>query len=274
MVLVLRRFSSVPRFLCLMAVGLALSGCSGFFANKKSLTASGSSSAMIPVAQSLPVHGVDVSRYQGQIDWHEARKAGTRFAYIKATEGGDHADENFSLHWMMAKDAGVPRGAYHFYYWCRPVQDQIKWFFEHVPVERDALPPVLDVEWYGAASEKCPKKVPKEQALKAIQTFLKAAEKHYGKKAMIYTTIDFYRDILVDDLHDYPLWVRTVNAVPQERYGDRRWVLWQYTDQGRVPGIKGFVDRNAFAGNEEAWRRFAGPALGSDPAKPNALALN
>ena len=110
MVLVLRRFSSVPRFLCLMAVGLALSGCSGFFANKKSLTASGSSSAMIPVAQSLPVHGVDVSRYQGQIDWHEARKAGTRFAYIKATEGGDHADENFSLHWMMAKDAGVPRG--------------------------------------------------------------------------------------------------------------------------------------------------------------------
>lgn len=258
----------------LFAVSVSLAGCSGFNFDKKPAALSGSSSAMIPVAQSYPVHGVDVSRYQGQIDWREARKAGTRFAYIKATEGGDHADENFALHWMMAKDAGVPRGAYHFYYWCRPVQDQIRWFFNHVPVERDALPPVLDVEWYGAASEKCPHKVPREKALKAIRTFLTAVEKHYGKKPMIYTTIDFYRDIIDGDLHDYPLWVRTVNAQPHERYGDRRWAMWQYTDQGRIAGIKGNVDRNVFAGDETAWRTFAGPAFVPHAPTPNAVAMN
>mgnify|MGYP006278821121 FL=1 len=267
-------FFVARRAALLMALTAGLAACSTFNAEKKSLASSGSSSAMIPVAQSYPVHGVDVSRYQGQIDWHEARNAGTRFAYIKATEGGDHADENFALHWMMAKDAGVPRGAYHFYYWCRPVQDQIKWFFQHVPAEKDALPPVLDVEWYGAASEKCPKKVPREQALKSIRTFLTAVEKHYGKKPMIYTTIDFYRDIIDGDLHDYPLWVRTVNAQPHERYGDRRWAMWQYTDQGRVPGIKGNVDRNVFAGDETAWRHFAGPAFVPHGSKANAVAMN
>jgi len=221
----------------------------------------GSSAAMIPTAQSYPVHGVDVSRYQGNIDWRQVKASGTRFAYIKATEGGDHTDENFALHWMAAHDAGVPRGAYHFYYWCRPVQDQIKWFFRNVPVERQSLPPVLDVEWYGAASEKCPIKVPKAQALANIKTFLHAVEKHYGKRPMIYTSIDFYREILVGELLEYPLWVRTVNAEPHERYGDRRWMLWQYTDMGRVPGIKGNVDRNAFAGSEDDFARFMGQPM-------------
>ena len=266
-------FFLARRTAVVVMVAASLSGCSAYNFDKKPM-ASGSSSAMIPVAQAYPVHGVDVSRYQGPIDWKEVRKAGTRFAFIKATEGGDHTDENFALHWMMAKDAGVPRGAYHFYYWCRPVQDQIKWFFNHVPVERDALPPVLDVEWYGAASEKCPKKVPRDQALKSIRIFLTAAEKHYGKRPIIYTTIDFYRDIIDGDLHDYPLWVRTVNAEPHERYGDRRWVMWQYTDQGRVPGIKGNVDRNVFAGDETAWRHFAGPAFVPHAPVPNAIALN
>jgi lysozyme len=262
----------LQRAFVIVALAASLAGCAT--SGSKKVAMSGSSSAMIPVAQKYAVHGVDVSRYQGHIDWHEARKAGTRFAFIKATEGGDHADENFALHWMMAKDAGVPRGAYHFYYWCRPVQDQIKWFFEHVPVERDALPPVLDVEWYGAASEKCPHKVPRDKALKAMKTFLTAAEKHYGKRPIIYTTIDFYRDVIDGDLHDYPLWVRTVNAEPHERYGDRRWVMWQYTDQGRVPGIKGNVDRNVFVGDETAWRHFAGPAFVPHAPASNAVAMN
>ena len=141
------------------------------------------------------------------------------------------------------------------------MKDQIKWFFKNVPVEHDALPPVLDVEWYGAASEKCPKKVPKTEALANMRQFLQALEKHYGKRPMIYTSIDFYRDILVGELQEYPLWVRTVNAQPFERYGDRRWMMWQYTDMGRVPGIKGNVDRNAFAGTEEDWARFTGQAM-------------
>src|SRR5208337_3723546 len=65
------------------------------------------------------VHGVDVSKYQGNVDWQAVKEAGVAFAYIKATEGGDGADPKFLRNWAGAKIAGIPRGAYHFVYWCR-----------------------------------------------------------------------------------------------------------------------------------------------------------
>ena len=68
---------------------------------------------------SYAVHGTDVSKYQTSVDWHDAKAAGISFAFIKATEGGDRVDDNFAEHWRSAKAAGVPRGAYHFYYFCR-----------------------------------------------------------------------------------------------------------------------------------------------------------
>src|SRR5919106_1214014 len=115
-------------------------------------------------AQELPIHGIDVSKWQGKIDWASVRAAGTQFAFIKATEGGDHVDERFLENWHGAQQAGIPRGAYHFVYWCRPAHEQAAWFKRNVPQDPDALPPVLDVEWNGQ-SVNCPKKVPREQAL-------------------------------------------------------------------------------------------------------------
>src|SRR5262245_51070496 len=88
-----------------------------------------------------PIHGIDVSKYQGAIDWEAAKsKGGVRFAWIKATEGGDRKDDRFEENWRGARAAGIPTGAYHFYYFCRPVEDQIAWFKTHVPPARDALP--------------------------------------------------------------------------------------------------------------------------------------
>lgn len=205
--------------------------------------------------EDYPVHGIDISRHQGGVDWASIRNDGTRFAFIKATEGGDHADENFMAHWIASRDAGVKRGAYHFYYWCRNVEDQIAWFIRNVPVEPDALPPVLDVEWNGD-SKTCPKKVPQAEALAAMKRFLRAVEAHYHKRPIIYTSIDFYREIIDGHLHDYPLWVRTVRAHPVARYANRPWTFWQYTEKGEVNGVKGPVDRNAFVGTEEEWNRF------------------
>ena len=169
--------------------------------------------------------------------------------------------------------AGVPRGAYHFVFWCRSAREQMDWFKKNVPNDPTALPPVLDVEWNGH-SQLCPKKLPKAQALAMTEYMLREMEAYTGKRPIIYTTIDFYRDVIDGDLHDYPLWVRTVNAEPHERYGDRRWVMWQYTDQGRVPGIKGNVDRNVFVGDETAWRHFAGPAFVPHAPASNAVAMN
>ncbi len=92
-------------------------------------------------AKFFPVHGIDVSKWQGEINWDAVREANTRFVFIKATEGGDHLDEKFLDNWNGAKAAGVPRAAYHFVYWCRPAHEQAQWFIQHIPNDADALHP-------------------------------------------------------------------------------------------------------------------------------------
>ena len=207
-------------------------------------------------AKRLPVHGVDVSRYQGRIDWASVRAAGNEFAFIKATEGGDYIDPRFSENWDGARRAGVMRGAYHFVYWCRPGEQQAEWFRQNVPNDPDALPPVLDVEW-NPDSRTCKQKIAKPAALQMIRTILHAMEAHTGKRPIIYTDINFHRDILEGELLEYPHWVRSTAAEPEHRYDNRRWTMWQYTTTGRVPGITGDVDRNAFYGSKDDWAQFA-----------------
>jgi len=204
-----------------------------------------------------PVHGIDVSKYQGTIDWQQVRAAGVSFAFIKATEGGDLLDSRFRENWEGARRAGIPRGAYHFTYWCRPMADQIAWFKRNVPVEPDALPPVLDVEW-NFQSPTCPRRVPVAVAQAKMREFLHAMERHYGKKPIIYADIKFHREVLANgEFAEYPFWVRSVAAVPQERYPGRRWAFWQITATGRVAGISTPVDRNVFAGSHHQWQQLA-----------------
>jgi lysozyme len=73
----------------------------------------------VAAAHSMPIQGIDVSYWQGDIDWLKVREAGVHFAFIKATEGGDHLDPKFLENWEGAKRVGIARGAYHFIYWCR-----------------------------------------------------------------------------------------------------------------------------------------------------------
>ena len=220
-------------------------------------------------AKAKPIQGIDISKWQGPIDWASVRGAGTQFAFIKATEGGDHLDERFRENWEGARRAGVRRGAYHFVFWCRPAKDQAEWFRRNVPAEPDALPPVLDVEWNGS-SVLCPKKIPREEALAKIRTMLRAMEEHTGKRPIIYTDITFHKDILEGELEDYPHWVRSTAAEPEVRYANRQWMLWQFTTTGRIPGIKGDVDRNAFYGTPKEWASFL--ATDCDPRDHGRLA--
>ena len=79
------------------------------------------------------VHGTDVSKYQTSVDWPAAKASGISFAFIKATEGGDRFDDYFNEHWRRTKAAGVPRAAYHFFYFCTPAAQQARWFIRNVP---------------------------------------------------------------------------------------------------------------------------------------------
>jgi len=208
------------------------------------------------------VHGVDVSKYQGDIDWEQVKESGVAFAFIKATEGGDKTDSKFQYNWAAAKAAGVPRGAYHFVYWCRPPHEEIQNFAAVVPNEPDALPPVLDVE-PTPESKSCKRTLYREEAIRDMRTMLEAMERHYGKKPIIYSSVDFYQAILQPDaLSEYPIWVRSTKYHPKVRYGDRKWTFWQYRSDGRVPGIVGAVDQNTFNGSFEQWKSWLASTTG------------
>jgi lysozyme len=205
-------------------------------------------------AHVMPVQGIDVSSWQGDIDWAKAREAGIRFTFIKATEGGDHLDPKFLENWSGARDAGIARGAYHFLYWCRPADEQALWFMLNVPPDPDALPPVLDLEW-NSHSKTCPDHVAKDVALAKIKTMLDAMQAHTGKRPIIYTDPVFYRDVLDGAFTNYHFWLRSVAAEPEVLYRDRTWSFWQFTTTGYVPGVQGKVDRNSFNGTRRDWDR-------------------
>ena len=201
------------------------------------------------------VHGTDVSKYQSSVDWHEARRSGISFAFIKATEGGDRVDDRFAQHWEGAKAAGMPRGAYHFYYFCRPASEQAEWFIRNVPRDRTAMPPVLDMEW-NAHSPTCKLRPDAATVRSEMRVFLQAVERHYGKKPIIYTSFDFFDDNQLATFKGYPYWLRSTAGHPTERYGPHPFTFWQYTGTGIVPGIAGQADINVFNGNAATWKKW------------------
>ncbi len=207
------------------------------------------------------VHGVDVSRWQGDIDWSRLRTQGANFAYIKATDGGDHVDPMFRTNWKRAKEAGLKRGAYHFFYWCRTAGEQAEWFIRNVPRDPDALPPVIDVEWNGES--RCKKRPSPEKVREKMQVFMDMLERHYGKRPVIYTAPDFYEDNLQGAFQAYPFWLRSVAAHPSKVYPGRKWVFWQYSGSGLSHGVKGRIDLNVFRSTEEQWHRWAGTGGGN-----------
>lgn len=202
-----------------------------------------------------PVRGIDVAKYQGSIDWNAVRRSGVAFAYLKATEGGDRVDDNFERNWAATARAGIPHGAYHFFYLCRSGAEQAAWFIRNVPKEAGALPPVLDVEW-TPDSPTCTRRPPRAELIREMTAFLEPVERYYGTKAIIYVPIDVHRDRLVDAFPDHEFWLRSVKDHPQNVYQDRDFRFWQWTGTGTVPGVDGGVDRNVFAGTREDWDKW------------------
>jgi lysozyme len=200
------------------------------------------------------VHGVDVSRWQGTIDWVNLRNQGANFAFIKATDGGDHLDPMFRKNWDGAAQAGIKRGAYHFFYWCRTGKEQADWFIRNVPREAGALPPVIDVEWNHQS--RCKQKLSPKLVRDKMQAFMDRVEAYYGQRPIIYATPDFYDDNLRGHFKDYPFWLRSVAAHPSKRYPNRDWVFWQYSGTGLSKGLKGEIDLNVFQGDAAAWHRW------------------
>jgi lysozyme len=193
------------------------------------------------------VHGIDISHYQGEIDWellthNREAKFPIHFIFLKATEGGDHGDDTFTQNFGQARKYGFIRGAYHYFIPKTDAHKQADFFIRTVQLAKGDLPPVLDVETTGKQSP---------QELKtAVKTWLDRVEAHYGVKPILYTSYKFKKRYLSDSIFNaYPYWIAHY-YVDSVRY-EGKWHFWQHTDVGTVPGIEEEVDLNVFNGTME-----------------------
>lgn len=217
----------------------------------------------MPSFRRYPVQGLDVSAHQGPIDWSQVAQGPWSFVYIKASEGGDFRDPAFATNWQASRKAGLLRGAYHFFTFCRRGTEQAQNFIASVPLEPDMLPPVVDLEFGG----NCSKRPKPAELLPELQSFLDVLAQHYQRKPVLYVTEAFAKTYLAQDqLAGYAWWVRDIVRERSDFVG-RPWQFWQFSNRGRVPGIRGFVDQNVFAGSPAAFyllRQPQPPGPGKD----------
>lgn len=203
-----------------------------------------------PSWSKYPVRGVDVSHYQGTIDWNEIAKQNITFAFIKATEGSKSFDENFKQNWDNIGYTKIKRGAYHFFSFDSDGETQAENYISVVPISDNMLPPVVDVEFYGDKEDNRPQK---EELHRELDVLLKKLEEHYGKRPIIYTTMKVYL-LYIDEYYDsYPLWIRNTYYKPF-LIKNREWLFWQFSDKTILRGYKGnekYIDMNIFNGDLE-----------------------
>ncbi|MFV0400192.1 MAG: GH25 family lysozyme [Oscillospiraceae bacterium] len=201
-------------------------------------------------ASKYEVHGVDVSSYQGEIDWELLASQNIQFAFLKATEGSGHVDSYFQQNLEGALQTGLRVGAYHFFSYDSPGITQAENFIATVPIIEGMLPPVVDVEFYGDKEQNPPERAEVEAELTAMLT---ALEEHYGTPPILYATEKSYQLYLESAFPKNDIWIRNVIGRPSLS-DDRDWLFWQYTNRGRLEGYAGeedFIDINVFAGSAE-----------------------
>lgn len=192
------------------------------------------------------IHGIDISHYQGKIDWEQLKNAmikgcPVRFVIIKSTEGSSQLDENFRENFNQVRDFGFIRGVYHFWSNKSTAREQAYYFLDQVHLTDGDLPPVLDIEHKPADKSV-------EDFQRDVLTWLHIVEDKYHAKPIIYTYYKFKEQYLSAPVFDdYPYWIAHY-YVDKVQYNGK-WKFWQHTDVGKLPGIKGYVDFNIYNGS-------------------------
>jgi GH25 family lysozyme M1 (1,4-beta-N-acetylmuramidase) len=215
----------------------------------------------IACADGPTVKGMDVSYYEDSVDWDVAHAAGIDFAFIRATDGVQYIDPRFPAYWAGARAAGVIRGAYQFF---RPAEDpiaQADLLLERMgPLEPGDLPPVIDVEVSGNLT-------PAEVAA-SVRAWVTHVTQKIGRVPIVYAGLYSWHDLTSSaDLTTSPLWVAqyTTAPCPNIPVPWTRWMFWQYSSTGTMPGVSGTaLDLNVFNGTLEDLRAFTAPGACGD----------
>jgi lysozyme len=193
------------------------------------------------------VYGIDVSQYQKIIVWEKvSNNADIKFAIIRSTAGKDHRDKYFTYNWKSAKEHNLIRGAYHYY---RPNENSLEQannYIKQVKLESGDLVPIIDIEDYSQV-----------QSLNRLKTgllnWINVVEQHYDIKPIIYTYYRYYIAHFANDerFNDYPFWLARYSNSEDYYQPGNNWIIWQYTETGRILGVEKNVDLNVFNGDIE-----------------------
>ena len=206
-------------------------------------------------AKQYSVKGIDVSAYQGEINWKTLAKQPIEFAFIKATEGSTYKDKYFTKNWEGAKDTNLRIGTYHFFSFDSKGETQAQNYIQTVPRDKNALPPVIDIEFYGDKEKNPP--APK-QVEKELTAMIKILEDHYDKRIIIYTKPKAYKLYIQNKFKESDIWIRSVLSKPSLE-DQKSWTFWQYSDRGRMEGYQGkekFIDLNVFRGTKQEFDNY------------------
>jgi lysozyme len=199
------------------------------------------------------LHGIDVSHYQGTINWLDVEETNVHYVMVKATGGETYADPLFNRNWRHLTKVNLIRGAYHFFFAADDPIAQAQHYYHVVGqlTHRD-LPPIVDVEEVDDVSAGV--------LLESLLTYLSEIEKLTKRTPIIYTNQAFGQQYLQDErLNKYPLWIAdyepelTILPSPWRNQG---WHFWQYSEQGKVLGITSDVDLNRYQGSYEQLKLF------------------
>lgn len=181
--------------------------------------------------------GIDVSHYQGEIDWQAVVKnTPISYAYLKATEGATLVDDTYQRNLREARQAGLMVGSYHFYRPNTNWREQLKNLTENVNPKEQDLVPIIDIEHKGNVSDK--------KFIEDLRAFLEEVRKYYGAKPLLYTFQNFYNKHLAGAFPDHHWMIAKYKTDMPQLTDNQRYIIWQYTAKGRITGIKGNVDRS------------------------------
>lgn len=198
----------------------------------------------------MAVQGIDISHHQGMINWDDVKTENISFIFMKATEGTTFTDPAFKNYLKQAKAMGKKVGAYHFFSFCKSGEDQADHFI-NVVAKNEKILPILDLE-FDAESE-CGKT--EKEVIKQVNGFITKIKEHYGCSPLLYMPAAFYKRYAIGEFEGCKLWIRDTEGKPNLP-DKKEWHFWQYADRGKIKGINGYVDLNAFNGDEKAFNSF------------------
>ncbi|MDE6006981.1 MAG: hypothetical protein K2G67_05455 [Muribaculaceae bacterium] len=200
--------------------------------------------------EQFPVRGIDLSAHNGYVNLDAAAAEGYEFIFLKASEGATHRDDNFVLNYQKARHAGMKIGAYHFFRFDRDGIEQAQNLLRSVGRRPLELGLVIDVEEQGN-----PKNIPLD-SIKARLALMVEYLNVGGHRVMFYSNRDGWEKYLREEYNGMPLWICSFN---DENAGIDDWTFWQYNHRGKVAGIRGNVDLNAFSGSRSEWEALVAP---------------